>query len=185
MKVVIILPVKAQEEKKLVFLLLVVAELRHITGNSVEPWVIKVHTKLHHVNMDNVEEMECGLMVLNRKLNAARFSMMHHLTMVELMARKGIEVIMRRRPIDTYAPSKGTKLGQCMASDGFGALHTLCCNCEDSWMLHDQIEVSNRSSVLSHLSEGPALAQFCCPWTTQGYEQRKMGWVFHLHGQGS
>jgi hypothetical protein len=132
MKVVIILPVKAQEEKKLVFLLLVVAELRHITGNIVEPWVIKVHTKHHHVNMDNVEEMVCGLMVLNRKLNAARFSMMHHLTMVELMARKGIEVLMRRRPIDTSdgsdAPSKGTKLGQCMASDGFGALHTLCSN---------------------------------------------------------
>jgi hypothetical protein len=152
MKVTTELSVKSQNEEMLVFLRLV-AESRQITGSNVDSWVTKVHAKLHRVDMDNVEETVSGIVLLNRKLRAARFSVMHHLTM-DSMARTGLDVLVSRRPTSD-ASSDDTELGQCMACDGFGAVHTLCSNCEDSGMLYDRIEPSDGSSVLPELSQGP------------------------------
>jgi ABC-type anion transport system duplicated permease subunit len=80
MKVTTELSMNSQNDEMLAFLPLE-AESRQITGSNVESWVTKVHAKLHRVDMDNVEETVSGIVLLNRKLQAAQFSVMHHLTM--------------------------------------------------------------------------------------------------------
>jgi hypothetical protein len=71
---------------------------------------------------------------------------MHQLT-INLMAKRGVEVLMLRRPTirDASIASDDTTLGQCLGCEGFGAIYTLCTTCEDSSLIYDPIESSDES----------------------------------------
>jgi hypothetical protein len=159
MKTIVGIPVAAKNAETRDFFL-AVASSRNITGDNVELWVAKVRTKLHRIDVGNVQEAVSLILMVNRKLRRAGLSMMHQLT-INCMAQKVSEITMLRRPSTSDAsftsdvPSGDTNLGQCLGCDGFGAIYTLCTVCEDSGIIYDPIERSNESddSIIPALKE--------------------------------
>lgn len=159
------LPLLARNSDEMSVFLRSVAEAKGIVGPSVDIWAATVRSKLERVEIITVRSLVSEIVMLNRLLHRSGAPMMHFQTL-DLLARKGVEALLRPMTPTTDPPAVSDptvasatlaastagppphdgdasstdepKMGQCLACDGTGLLWTHCTNCEDSGMVYSE-----------------------------------------------
>jgi hypothetical protein len=143
-------------EREMFSYLHAVATAKNLTGRDVRTWAMEVHAKLQVLDIATIKSTVSWIVTLNHELRQAGLSTMHRQTL-DLMARKGVEVLLQSAPEEPSniaagpmpAPVASTSLapelpsssnpvvaaemdsGKCSECNGPGALGEPCPDCEE------------------------------------------------------